>query len=118
MGGLLQVLAVAALGGVANNVGRIGRSIVSGLVAAAFFAAAAAFVVAAGYEALAREYGTLPAKLIVAAVFLVLGLTVLAVSAARRARARRRAALSVGGPATAASAFMMGFVSGLSRRRR
>jgi len=116
MGGLLSALMATAAASSAGIVGRLGRSILSFLIGAVLILVGLGFGTAAGYEALADAYGTLVAKLVVGGIFLLLGVLVLLVNAWRRERERRLA--STGGAMTAATAFLMGFTSGLGRGRR
>jgi len=116
MGGLLSVLATTVFSSAAGGVNRIVHSIVAILIGAILILVGLGFGTAAGYEALADAYGTLVAKLVVGGVFLLVGVLVLLVNAWRRERERRLASRT--GSMAAATAFLMGFTSGLGRRRR
>lgn len=76
----------------------------------------AAFAVAAGYEALWLRFGTLEARLIMAAIFIVLGIIVF-IGASMQAASRRRRA-SQGTAASVGTAFALGILGGMGRKKR
>lgn len=73
------------------------------------------FAIGAGYEALWIHYGALEARLIMAAIFVVIGALVFLVAYWQAAARRRRAA--DGTAAAVGTAFALGVLGGLGRKK-
>lgn len=117
MSGILEAIANIATAAATEATARTAKRLVLGAAAVLCLLLGVVFAAAAGYEALALAYGTLMAKLIIAGVFLLVGLVIFAVMAIRKSQKQRKAAET--GPTTAlAVAFAMGLLSGLGRRRK
>lgn len=113
MSGLFQALtsvaAAAATQTTVRTLKRVGLQAVAGV----FVIVGVCFGVAAGYQALALEYGSLVAKLVVGGAFLVIGLIILLVANWRNGRRQQQEV----GTTSVALAFAMGLLGGLSRKR-
>lgn len=113
MSGLFQALtsvaAAAATQTTVRTLKRVGLQAVAGV----FIIVGVCFGVAAGYQALALEYGSLVAKLVVGGAFLVIGLIILLVANWRNGRRQQQEV----GTTSVALAFAMGLLGGLSRKR-
>ena len=113
MSGLFQALtsvaAAAATQATVRTIKRVGLLSAAGV----FIIVGVCFGVAAGYQALALEYGSLVAKLVVGGAFLVIGLIILLIANWRTRHPPRQEI----GSSSVALAFAMGLLGGLSRKR-
>jgi len=75
-----------------------------------------AFGIAAGYEALWIHYGTLASELIMAAIFILLGIIAFVIGGIQAAQRRRQN--SAGNAAAVAAAFAMGMSRGMGGKKR
>ena len=116
MSAILEALASIATAAATEAAARNARRIVWGGAAVLCLLVGFVFAASAGYEALVVAVGSLAAKLMLAGVFLIVGLIILVVLQIRKSQRRQQAKES--GPTTAlAVAFAMGLLSGFGRRK-
>ncbi|MCX5497721.1 hypothetical protein OSH11_23685 [Kaistia dalseonensis] len=116
MSGLLEALASIATATAAQATVRTLRHFAWSALAALFILVGIGFTASAGFEALVMVYGSLAAKLIVAAVFLIIGLVIFIAMAISKNQRRRQAPASSDATASAI-AFAIGLMGGMGRRR-
>lgn len=115
MSGLLEALTSIATAAATQATAKVVQRLALGAVAVLCLLLGIGFAFAAGYDALAIAFDPLTAKLIIAGVFILIGLAILLVMSIQKARQRRKSA--EGGQTTAmAVAFAMGLLSGIGHR--
>ncbi len=128
----LSAIGNAAARQAEKSLGRMARLVALYVVGGLMLLVALGFLTAALYTAIAGQLGVIPAQLIVAGIFLVLGLVLIVVAAMReRPEAEPRQGLAAmemqeefgikgrpAGLATVAASFAFGLARGLTRRRR